>query len=493
MELARGRQAEVGPGSNRVRLTPAPGSPRRLAQPWASLSPEQGTQALACTPGPVQQQGAPHATNHPHHTQPGSGRTPARPAGGRRPWSWPWPGLTIGSAQALALNGPNQDGRADPRADPRPRRTPGRWPDRSPARRPPQGPGARPRAGRTPPHPPVPGPTATPKRAGRDGPARRPVLSGPVVSRRSHARRGEWASCRTPRRPRAMGSRVVPASVFRRALAELMAPRCAGRARRLSAEQRERIEAHLRHFQQAMRRATGAPAARDAGRDRSPASVRSDRAQRPAAAGRACHARTPIARREATAPHVCERGPRGLPGERPAREGRATADRPMTDRPGPGQPGARRPAPDRAAGDGPADRPRPPMARPDQGDRPAMARALVELQQRVWAELSDAPAGPHGPGDRRLARADGPAPPAAASKERYRREFGQRFEQMGRPGQARAARPGAGRACYRCRRSARPRTPSGSAWSDAPTNARGRHGMPRACPTSAAKPFGGGL
>lgn len=197
----------------------------------------------------------------------------------------------------------------------------------------------------------------------------RPILSGPQVRERGMpgVERGFSAGAQEGRRA---GATMVPPRVFRRAIGQLMAED-APLDIRLSPEQRERIVAHVRAFEQGQQKAAGAERPR---RDR-------QHAQRPAMDDR--------------------------------RSGRAGSDRsPM-------------PEASERRGEGPEID----QARQDAQDRRARANAVARLQNRVWAELSAAQQA-HVQTAVDQWRAVNTQQQTERMRERYRREIGNRFEQM---------------------------------------------------------------
>jgi hypothetical protein len=232
----------------------------------------------------------------------------------------------------------------------------------------------------------------------------RPMLSGPSVREQrvpgTESGFSAGAESMSPRKANA-----VPAEVFRKALAGLMAED-APLEIRLSPEQRERISAHVR----AMRGNTpefpqrgpgGGPAAERGGpggeqRARGPA--RDGARQRPAVEG--------------------ERPQLPGPGMEQDRSGRPPADRPGAERGGDAR------GPGREAG------------------RQNAGRALAELQHRIWAELSAAQQA-HVTKVIEEWQAKSAQERMGQMQERYRKEIGARFDEMqgdqprrGQPGQA---------------------------------------------------------
>ena len=239
------------------------------------------------------------------------------------------------------------------------------------------------------------GPEQRPQRAGR------PMLSGPQVrdERLPGVESGFSSGGEDMRRS---AGQPVPPQVFQRALRSLMAEDAPIEIR-LSPEQRERITAHVRAFEQRMgaTRRDGqrsrpqidqAPGKRA---DRAPGSVTDRRPQRDA--GQA---------------------------ERPARQGTDRAGQRRTQRPerqgarGDGSSGGPDRAAERQGRGGPAGQ-----------DRRAMARELAGVQQKVWAELSAAQQAHIGKAIEAW-RQQADEQRMGQMQERYRRDIGQRFQEM---------------------------------------------------------------
>lgn len=228
----------------------------------------------------------------------------------------------------------------------------------------------------------------------------RPMLSGPRV--RDERMPGVESGFSAGGGEAGRGAnQPVPPQVFREAMATLMAED-APLEIRLSPEQRERIGEHLKAFEARMREARGqnGRGARPEGGRRGPQTD-----ARPGGQDR-------------------QRGERQERPERPERgAGRqAQGDRPQAqgDRPTRGdQPGMR---PERAE--------RQADQRGGAGmDRGAIAKELAGVQQRVWAELSAAQQAHVGKAIEAW-RQEADQQRMGQMQERYRREFGERFEQM---------------------------------------------------------------
>lgn len=219
----------------------------------------------------------------------------------------------------------------------------------------------------------------------------RPVLSGPRVreQRVPGTESGFSAESQVSGR---MAGQPVPVEVFRKALGELMAEG-ASLEIRLSPEQRERIISHVRGFEQQMRRERGE-------------------------AGRRPQAGDPPSERITD-----RRGPRSDRGQEGQRQ---RADRPQPDR--------------SRADQAPPERMRRDGARPEGNERPGqrsdlgpsrvgMARAISDLQNRVWAELSAAQQAHVGKAIEAW-RESAATERMGRMQERYRKEIGNRFDEM---------------------------------------------------------------
>lgn len=210
----------------------------------------------------------------------------------------------------------------------------------------------------------------------------RPILTGPQVRERRMPGVESGFSDGAQEGRQAMGSMTLPPQVFRRAMGELMSEQAPVEIR-LSAEQRERIAAHVRAFEQAVGRGArqadrgGQRDTGDGARQRQ--GVRADRATR--------GERRPATQRQ-------ERN-----------EGA-----PMTDRARPD----RREAP---TGD----------QRRAQNNR--SMRAMAQLQNRVWAELSAAQQ-QHMQEAIKEWRATQSEQQLDRMRERYRKDIGARFDEM---------------------------------------------------------------
>lgn len=220
----------------------------------------------------------------------------------------------------------------------------------------------------------------------------RPILSGPQVreQRMPGVESGFSAGAQEGRRGAAA---FVPPQVFRKVLAELMAED-APVAIRLSAEQRERIIGHARAFE----RETGRKLDRAGGRDRDALPGGERRSARPDAMEGDRRRPTPPARN-------ADRQPRP---EQPSRRGPGMADNPQPDQ----SDRSERARPDRQA---------------DQ--RRGVMRAVAQLQNRVWAELSAAQQA-HVSEAIEAWRATRSEQQLDHMRDRYRREIGARFDQM---------------------------------------------------------------
>ena len=217
----------------------------------------------------------------------------------------------------------------------------------------------------------------------------RPMLGGPKVrdERLPGVESGFSSGGEDMRRA---AGQPVPPQVFRRAMADLMAED-APLEIRLSPEQRERISGHVRAFEERMRAANGS----------------------------------------------VQRGQGARGGDRPRPEGMQRPEgRPASNgpegRPARGQQGpeGRRPQPDMPTDAGPAREGRGPRAEGgQQPDRAAMAREMAGLQQRVWAELSAAQQAHVGKAIESW-RKQADEQRMGQMQERYRRDIGQRFEDM---------------------------------------------------------------
>lgn len=218
----------------------------------------------------------------------------------------------------------------------------------------------------------------------------RPMLGGPKV--RDERLPGVESGFSTGGEDmRRAAGQPVPPQVFRRALGELMAED-APLEIRLSPEQRERIGGHVRAFEERMRQAGGpGPRGNVTQQDQQP---RPDRGQRPE--GR-----------------QGGEGPEGRPARsQPRPEGRRAQPDMPSDR-GAAQQGDRGPRAERG----------------QQPDRGAMAREMAGLQQRVWAELSAAQQA-HVSASIDAWRKQADEQRMGQMQERYRRDIGQRFEEM---------------------------------------------------------------
>ncbi|MEO1278666.1 MAG: hypothetical protein AAFV77_06910 [Planctomycetota bacterium] len=204
----------------------------------------------------------------------------------------------------------------------------------------------------------------------------RPLLAGPQVQEERLPGvesgftmvRGESAR---------MGGQPVPPQAFRAALSSLMAED-APMTVRLSPEQRERIMAHVREFESKARglRDRGSRGQRRAASEQDRRSGVEDRAAKRRDAGR-------------QAPETVEEGRRGRRGQSDAR-------------------------------------PEDAMASGEQ--RAVMARAMADLQHRIWAELSSAQQAHVGTQIEEY-RARAEEQRAGQLRERYRKEIGQRFDE----------------------------------------------------------------
>ncbi|NRA58304.1 MAG: hypothetical protein HRU13_09360, partial [Phycisphaerales bacterium] len=204
----------------------------------------------------------------------------------------------------------------------------------------------------------------------------RPLLAGPQVQEERlpgvesgfTMERGESAR---------MGGQPVPPQAFRAALSSLMAED-APMTVRISPEQRERIMAHVREFESKARglRDRGSRGQRRAASEQDRRAGVEDRAAKRRDAGR-------------QAPEAVEEGRRGRRGQSDAR-------------------------------------PEDAMASGEQ--RAVMARAMADLQHRIWAELSSAQQAHVGTQIEEY-RARAEEQRAGQLRERYRKEIGQRFDE----------------------------------------------------------------
>ncbi|MEQ8316814.1 MAG: hypothetical protein RIE77_13145 [Phycisphaerales bacterium] len=209
----------------------------------------------------------------------------------------------------------------------------------------------------------------------------RPILTGPEVRERRMPGVETGFSDGAQQGRQAMGS-MLPPQVFRRVMGELMSEEAPVEIR-VSAEQRERISAHVRAFEQAVRRG-----------DRS-----NDRAgQR---SGKEQDRRRPSDRADRAA-----RDERRATPQRRVRD----QDAPMTDRARPDQR-------EGAASD----------RRPSRNNR--TMRAMAQLQNRVWAELSVAQQ-QHVHKAMEAWRATQSKEQLDRMRERYRKDIGARFDEM---------------------------------------------------------------
>lgn len=226
--------------------------------------------------------------------------------------------------------------------------------------------------------------------------AERPTLSGPRVREQRVPGTESGFSADAESGTRKTGQ-PVPAQVFRKAIGELMAEN-APLAIRLSTEQRERISAHVRAFEQKLRNERGQTAGQQRGRQ--------DR---------------PTDRRE------------------PQTDSRQDRDRPQMDRPQPDRRVTDRRPTDRRQTDRPqVDRQPPKQGEASQDAQPRdkrtavrseMAKALAGLQTRIWAELSAAQQAHVGKAID-ASRAQAADERMGQVRERYRREIGARFNEM---------------------------------------------------------------
>ncbi len=204
----------------------------------------------------------------------------------------------------------------------------------------------------------------------------RPLLAGPQVQEERlpgvesgfTMERGESAR---------MGGQPVPPQAFRAVLSSLMAED-APMTVRISPEQRERIMAHVREFESKARglRDGGSRGQRRAASEQDRRSGVDDRAAKRRDAGRQL-------------PEAVEEGRRGRRGQSDAR-------------------------------------PEDAMASDEQ--RAVMARAMADLQHRIWAELSSAQQAHVGTQIEEY-RARAEEQRAGQLRERYRKEIGQRFDE----------------------------------------------------------------
>lgn len=242
--------------------------------------------------------------------------------------------------------------------------------------------------------------------------AERPTLAGPRVREQRVPGTESGFSADAESGSRKTGQ-AVPASVFRKAIGELMAED-APLAIRLSPEQRERISAHVRAFEQEFRNERG----RGNGQQRGVQDRPTDRGE-------------------------------------PRTDRRRDQDRPQMDRPQRDRPAADRRPSDRRQ----ADRPQADRQPPKQGEgspdarsrdertaaRGDMARALAGLQTRIWAELSAAQQAHVGKAID-ASRAQAADARMGQVQERYRREIGARFGEMEQERPQRSRRGGQARA-----------------------------------------------
>lgn len=238
----------------------------------------------------------------------------------------------------------------------------------------------------------------------------RPMLSGPRVreQRVPGTESGFSAGAEGGAR---MGATMVPPQVFRGAIAALMAED-APLEIRLSPEQRERIAAHVRAFEDRMRAERPAGPAQQGGPRTGPsrptdrADARPDARREPAAANQDQRARGDRPRpQEPRAPQGQE--PRG--DRRPAARQNADGPQAMQDQ-----------RPQRDAGPARTERP---------ADRGNARQAVTDVQTRIWAELSAAQQA-HVAKAIESWRGEQDSQQRDQMRERYRREIGARFEQM---------------------------------------------------------------
>ncbi|MEQ8843881.1 MAG: hypothetical protein RIB58_03420 [Phycisphaerales bacterium] len=251
-----------------------------------------------------------------------------------------------------------------------------------------------------------------PDRAERQRGQDRPMLAGPQV--RDQRLPGVESGFTMDRGEQGrMAGQPVPPQAFRRAMASLMAED-APLEIRLSPEQRERIMAHVQAFEEQSQRFRGQQdqargqrarpeGERGRGEDRRPDADR----QRPQ-------------RFDPPMPQG-ERRERRLDPENAPRQGGPEGQTPRGER---GQDAPRRPGAERGPNRGPQQGGMDP-----QRARQGMMRAMADLQHRVWSELS-ASQQAHVSKALDEYRAQADEQRMGQMRERYRREIGQRFEEM---------------------------------------------------------------
>jgi|GEM_PF-4401227 len=224
----------------------------------------------------------------------------------------------------------------------------------------------------------------------------RPLLSGPRVREQrvpgteSGFSADSQASGRTSGQP-------VPAQVFRNAIGKLMAED-APLEIRLSPEQRERITAHVRAFEQQIRRKQGEAGRRAGGAN--------DRAT------------------DRLSARTTDRGaPRSDRGQDNRRQ---QSERPQSDRARGDQARPERTRPGTARSEADDKSPQRSDRASSRGD---MARALSGLQNRIWVELSAAQQAHVGKAIEAW-RAKATTERMGRTQERYRKEIGARFDEM---------------------------------------------------------------